>query len=68
MLFDQVAKEYILLGIKNYQENGLPNRFGPSSTSDLVFNDKAYHPIAVMTYVNFHAVRRKMERYFEEGF
>ena len=68
MLFDQVTKEHILLGINDYQDKGLPNGFGPSSTYNLVFEDKAYHPKAVMTYANFHAVGRKIERYFEEGF
>ncbi|TLP79231.1 hypothetical protein [Maribacter sp. ACAM166] len=68
MLFNQVTKEHILLGIKDYKEKGLPNGFGPSSTSNLVLENKEYHPKAVMAYLKFHAVGRKIKRYFEEGF
>ena len=65
MLFDQVTKEHIILGIKDYREKGLPNGFGPSFTYDLVYEGKAYHPKAVMTYINFHAIDIKIERYFK---
>lgn len=67
MLFDQVNKEHILLGIKDYEEKGLPSGFGPSSTYDLKFDGQSYPPKAVMAYANFHAVRRKIECYFKGG-
>ncbi|VXC15539.1 McrB family protein [Maribacter litoralis] len=67
MLFDQVTKEHILLGIKDYQAKGLPNGFGPSSTYDLVYEGKRYPPKAVMVYANYHAIGRKIENYFEGG-
>ncbi|WP_027066824.1 AAA family ATPase [Maribacter sp. Hel_I_7] len=67
MLFNQVTKEHILLGIKDYQNKGLPNGFGPSSTYDLVYQGKRYPPKAVMVYANYHAIGRKIERYFKGG-
>ncbi|CAM3358975.1 EVE domain-containing protein [Zobellia roscoffensis] len=67
MLFDQVTKEHILLGIKDYQVKGLPNGFSFSSTYDIVYEGKRYPPKAIMVYANFHAVGRKIERYFKGG-
>jgi 5-methylcytosine-specific restriction protein B len=40
MLFEKVNKERIIKGIKDFEEKGLPKGFGPSSTYDLVFEDK----------------------------
>ena len=68
MLFEKVNKEHILQGIKDYEEKGLPNGFGASSTYDLVFEDKKYPPKAIMAYANFHASGRKIERYFKGGY
>jgi 5-methylcytosine-specific restriction protein B len=67
MLFEKVIKEHILQGIKDYEEKGLPNGFGPSSTYDLVFEDKKYPPKAIMAYANFYAAGRKIEPYFKGG-
>jgi 5-methylcytosine-specific restriction protein B len=67
MLFEKVTKEHILQGIKDYDEKGLPNGFGPSSTYDLAYKGKAYPPKAVMVYANFHAVDSKIEPYFKGG-
>ncbi|WP_197505832.1 McrB family protein [Urechidicola croceus] len=67
MLFDQVTKEHIIQGIKDYEEKGLPNDFGPSSTYDLVYNNNKYPPKAIMAYANYHAAGRKIERYFKGG-
>jgi hypothetical protein len=67
MLFDKVTKEHILQGIKDFEEKGLPNEFGPSSTYDVVFEDKKYPPKAIMVYANYHAEGRKIERYFKGG-
>ena len=67
MLFEKVKEEHILQGIKDYEEKGLPNGFGASSTYDLVFENKTYPPKAIMAYANFYASGRKIERYFKGG-
>ena len=67
MLFEKVKKEHILQGIKDFEENGLPNEFGASSTYDLVYENKTYPPKAIMAYANYHAEGRKIERYFKGG-
>jgi MoxR-like ATPase len=67
MLFEKVNKEHILKGIKDFEEKGLPREFGPSSTYDVVFQDKKYPPKAIMAYANLHAEGRKIERYFKGG-
>ena len=66
-LFDSVQIEHIIKGIKDFEEKGLPNGFGPSSTYDLVFEDKKYPPKAIMAYANYHAEGRKIESYFKGG-
>lgn len=66
-MFEKVTSEHILKGIEDYNDKGLPNGFGPSSTYDLIFEDKAYPPKAVMAYANYHAMGRKIERYFKGG-
>ncbi|OWW25490.1 hypothetical protein B4Q04_07695 [Zobellia sp. OII3] len=67
MNFDLVTKEHIIQGIKDFEEKGFPNGFGPSSTYDLIYEGKAYPPKAVMAYANYHASGRKVERYFKGG-
>ena len=67
MLFEKVNKEHIIQGITDYEEKGLPNEFGPSSTYDVIFQDKKYPPKAIMAYANYHAEGRKIERYFKGG-
>lgn len=66
-MFEKVTGEHILKGIKDFNEKGMPNGFGPSSTYDLVFEGKSYPPKAVMAYANFYAAGRKIERYFKGG-
>ncbi|QRM90778.1 AAA domain-containing protein [Lacinutrix sp. WUR7] len=67
MLFNQVTKDHILQAIKDFEEKGYPNEFGPSSTYDVFYNNKTYPPKAIMAYANFHAEGRKIERYFKGG-
>ncbi|TBV25684.1 hypothetical protein DMZ43_12165 [Meridianimaribacter sp. CL38] len=67
MEFDSVTREHIIQGIKDFEEKGYPNEFGPSSTYDIVHEGKAYPPKAIMAYANFHAEGRKIERYFKGG-
>ncbi|MBU3012264.1 EVE domain-containing protein [Polaribacter vadi] len=67
MLFEKVTKEHILQGIKDFEENGLPNGFGPSSTYDLVYNGIHYPPKAIMAYANFYAEGRTIKPYFKGG-
>jgi hypothetical protein len=67
MLFEKVTKEHILKGIKDFEEKGLPNEFGTSSTYDVVFQGKKYPPKAIIAYANFYVVGRKIERYFKGG-
>ncbi|MFC4267508.1 EVE domain-containing protein [Polaribacter marinivivus] len=67
MLFDNVKEEHILQAFKDYEEKGLPKEFGPSSTYDLVYENKPYPPKAIMAYANYHAEGRKIERYFKGG-
>ncbi len=67
MLFDKVTQEHIKQGIRDFEEKGLPNGFGPASTYDLVYKGKSYPPKVIMAYANFHAVGRKVERYFKGG-
>ncbi|WP_282050226.1 AAA family ATPase [Maribacter aquivivus] len=67
MDFEKVKEEHIIKGIKDFNEKGMPNGFGPSSTYDLVFEGKSYPPKAVMAYANFNAVGRKIESYFKGG-
>ncbi|WP_055412166.1 McrB family protein [Nonlabens sp. YIK11] len=67
MLFDKVTEQHILKGIEDFEDKGFPEGFGPSSTYDLIHDGKTFPPKAVMAYANFHAVGRKIERYFKGG-
>ncbi len=67
MLFSQVRREHILLGIRDFEDKGYPDGFRPSTTYDLKHESKSYPPKPIMAYANFHAVGRKIERYFEGG-
>ena len=67
MEFEKVEKEHILLGIKDFEEKGIPKGFGPSSTYDLVFEGKEYPPKAVMAYANYHASGKEISGYFKGG-
>ena len=67
MLFEKVKKEHIIQGIKDFEEKGLPNGFGASSTYDLVYNGIHYPPKAIMAYANFHAEGKTIEPYFKGG-
>ncbi|WP_052461069.1 EVE domain-containing protein [Psychroserpens mesophilus] len=67
MLFNKVTKEHIIQGIKDFEEKGYPNGFGPSSTYDVMYEGKAYPPKAIMAYANYHAEGRIIERYFKGG-
>lgn len=67
MEFKKVEKIHILQGIKDFEEKGLPNGFGPSSTFDLVYEGKRYPPKAVMVYANYSATEREIENYFKGG-
>jgi hypothetical protein len=67
MEFEKVERQHILQGIKDFEEKGLPNEFGPSSTYDLVYEGEKYPPKAIMAYANFHAAGRTIERYFKGG-
>lgn len=67
MDFELVRREHILQGIKDYEEQGYPPGFGPSSTYDVIFKGKKFPPKAVMAYANNHASGRKIERYFKGG-
>lgn len=55
MLFEKVTKEHIIEGVKDFEEKRFPNGFGPSSTYDLVFENKKYSSKAVMACANYHA-------------
>ncbi|SDM66206.1 AAA family ATPase [Kriegella aquimaris] len=66
-MFEKVNKNHIIKGILDYNERGLPNGFGPSSTYDLIYEGDTFPPKAIMAYANFHAVGRKIERYFAGG-
>lgn len=66
-MFENVKEEHILQGINDYNEKGLPNGFGPSSTYDLVYKGKTYPPKAIMAYANYHASGRVIEQYFSGG-
>lgn len=66
-MFEKVKEEHILKGIRDFIEKGIPKGFGPSSTYDLVYQDKKYPPKAIMAYANYHASGRKVERYFKGG-
>ena len=67
MLFNQVTEDHILQAIQDFEEKGYPNGFGPSSTYDVLSNNKTYPPKAIMAYANFHAEGRTIERYFKGG-
>tara|TARA_R110002050_G_scaffold204522_4_gene340198 strand:+ start:126841 stop:130008 length:3168 start_codon:yes stop_codon:yes gene_type:complete len=67
MDFDKVTALHIQQAIEDFEENGLPNGFGPSSTYDVLYNGKKYPPKAIMAYANYHAEGRKIERYFKGG-
>ncbi|MFC5194807.1 AAA family ATPase [Bizionia hallyeonensis] len=67
MLFNQVTKDHILQAIKDFEDKGFPNEFGPSSTYDLVYEGKKYPPKAIMAYANYYAEGRELENYFSGG-
>lgn len=67
MLFDKVNKGHRLLGIKNFEEIGLPNGLGSSLTCDLVYDDKHYPIKAIMVYSNYDNSMMKIERCINRG-
>lgn len=67
MEFDKVKKEHILQGIKDFEEKGYPEEFGPSSTYDINYASKKYPPKAIMAYANYHATGKEIKRYFKGG-
>ena len=67
MEFEKVKKEHVLQGIKDFEEKGYPNGFGPSSTYDIVYKGKNYAPKTIIVYANFHANGRTIEPYFKGG-
>lgn len=67
MIFKNVTQEHIIQGIKDFEEKGLPNGYGPSSTYDLSYEGKRYPPKAIMAYANYHAEGRTIEPYFRGG-
>ena len=67
MEFEKVEREHIIQGIQDFEDKGMPKGFRPSSTYDLVYEGKEYPPKAIMAYANYHAVARKIERYFKGG-
>ena len=67
MEFEKVRKEHILKAMKDYQEKGLPNGFGPSSTYDIYYKDESYPPKAIMAYANYHATGEKIKATFKGG-
>ncbi|GAK89675.1 hypothetical protein JCM19297_297 [Nonlabens ulvanivorans] len=48
MEFDKVTAQHIEQGIKDFEEKGYPNGFGPSSTYDVLYEGKLYPPKAIM--------------------
>jgi hypothetical protein len=48
MLFEKATKKHILQGIKDFEEKGFPNGFGPSSTYDVVFENLKITYVSVM--------------------
>ena len=67
MEFEKIRKAHILQGIKDFEEKGFPDGFGPSSTYDVVYKSEKYPPKAIMAYANFHAEERTIEPYFKGG-
>ena len=67
MEFEKIRKAHILQGIKDFEEKGFPDGFGPSSTYDVLHKGKKYPPKAIMVYANFHAEERTIESYFKGG-
>jgi heat shock protein HspQ len=67
MLFDKVKRAHILQGIKDFEEKGYPEGFGPSSTYDVIYEGKNYPPKVIMAYANYQADGRTIERYFKGG-
>lgn len=54
-MFEKVQKHDIFEGIKAFEEKGLPNGFGPSTSYNLIYQDKTYPPKAVMAYARHFA-------------
>lgn len=67
MLFDKVKEEHILQAFKDYEEKGLPNGFGASSTYDLIFDGEKYPPKAIMAYANYYATGLEPINNFKGG-
>jgi len=67
MLFDQVKRKHILQGIKDFEEKGYPDGFGPSSTYDLIVDGKHYSTKAIMAYANYHASGEIPKNSFDGG-
>jgi len=67
MLFENITKQHILLGIEDFEEQGMPVGFGPSSTYDLVYENKKYPPKAIIAYANYHASGEEIKQNFKGG-
>lgn len=67
MQFDIETKEHILKAIKDFDEKGVPDGFGESSTYDLIFDGNTYPPKAIMAYANFHAAGEPPQNNFSGG-
>jgi 5-methylcytosine-specific restriction endonuclease McrBC GTP-binding regulatory subunit McrB len=67
MLFEKVKEEHILQAIKDYEEKGIPNGFGPSSTYDVVYEAKRYPPPSIMSYAYLNAEGKEVEPHFKVG-
>ncbi|WP_370391077.1 AAA family ATPase [uncultured Winogradskyella sp.] len=66
-MFEKVTKQHVIQGIKDFEEKGYPNGFGPSSTYDLIRDGKRYPPKAIMAYANFHATGETPTNNFSGG-
>ncbi len=67
MLFNKVTKQHILQGIKDFEEKGYPDGFGPSTTYNVVYNSKNYPPPSIMAYAYYHAEGKTVEPNFKVG-
>ena len=46
MDFENVEREHVLLGIKDFEEKGIPPEFKNLTTYNLIFEGKEYPPIS----------------------
>ena len=59
---DYITKENIISAIKRFDVEGLPDSSADSQYYDLLYNGKKYPPKVIVSYANFYAKGKDLDR------